>query len=86
MLDVTLDRQPERFLNKAERTLAGRFAEKIEELRKNPIPSDARRISGSALWRVRVGDYRILYYVRYERQTVFIAKIDHRSRVYDNLT
>jgi mRNA interferase RelE/StbE len=78
-----LANQADRFLKKAEQTLAGRITEKLKDLRFCPIPSDAKRLFNSRLWRIRVGDYRILYEVDFDRKTIGIEKIDHRSRVYD---
>jgi len=86
LLDVELDNQPRRFLKRAPEFLAGRIAEKLKALREQPFPTGAERLAGSTLWRVRVGDYRILYYVKYAQQVVFISKIDHRKRVYDRAT
>ena len=86
MFDVELDKQPSKFLRQCDKILFERFSEKIDNLVINPIPSDAIRIKGSdLLWRVRVGDYRMIYYIRYELQRIIISKIAHRSNVYDRL-
>lgn len=38
---------------------------------------------GEKVFRVRVGDYRILYTVNYEKKRVLIVNLDKRSRAYD---
>ena len=68
-----------------DQTALKRIAEKIDELEKNPFPQDIERVEGYKdvkVFRVRVGDYRILYFVDYSSSKVYIEKIDKRSRVY----
>ncbi|MCK4476873.1 MAG: type II toxin-antitoxin system RelE/ParE family toxin [Methanophagales archaeon] len=56
----------------------------MEKLRENPIIHDTKTVEGSkGLFRVRVGDYRILYEVDYRNNLIGIIKIDKRPRVYD---
>jgi len=62
-----------------------RIIDKIEELKKQPIIRDTKTIEGygEKLFRVRVGDYRILYDVDYKSDKIGIVKIDKRSKVYE---
>jgi len=85
MLDVALSNQAQRFLDKAEHMLAARIAKKIEELRTDLFSCGAERVKSFSekTFKVRVGDYRILYELFLERNLIGISKIDHRSRVYD---
>jgi mRNA interferase RelE/StbE len=87
-LDVAFDKAALRFLNKADRILAGRITEKAESLRHCPVPADAQRVAGSTrkLFRVRIGDYRVFYEIFYELNQLRIVRIDHRSRAYDRIT
>ena len=69
-----------------DKTLLKRLSDKIDELEKNPFPQDIERVEGYRdvkVFRVRVGDYRILYFVDYSYSKVFIEKIDKRGRVYN---
>ncbi len=85
MFNVQFDNQPENFLKKADKILRERPCKKIEALREDPIPHDAKRVVNrkEKTFRVRVRDYRILYIVYFEDNTILIAKIDKRPRVYD---
>lgn len=85
MWDVELRNAARRFLRKTDKLLAGRIAEKLENLRISPFHSDAKQIIGAPekLFRIRVGDYRITYEVDHARHTIDIVKIGHRSHVYD---
>jgi mRNA interferase RelE/StbE len=80
-----LDTQPTRFLRTADKPTQERLRAKIRQLRDDPVPHDAKRVQGftEKIFRVRVGDYRILYEVRFSDQTIMIAAIDKRARAYD---
>ena len=59
-----------------------RIVKCISALAKNPYPVDATRLRGREEWRIRQGNYRILYIVEEQIVTVFIVKVGHRRDVY----
>lgn len=59
-----------------------RIIERIKDLANNPYPFDAVRLKGRDEWRIRQGDYRILYVVEEQIVTVFVVKVGHRREVY----
>ncbi|MBI4167796.1 MAG: type II toxin-antitoxin system RelE/ParE family toxin [Candidatus Aenigmarchaeota archaeon] len=73
-----------KFLKQADKVLARRILDKLELLVNEPVGRNAKAIEGykEKLYRVRVGDYRILYEVDHENKKIGIIKIDHRSKVY----
>lgn len=63
--------------------LRRRVADTISALRDNPRPHGCRKLVGSESdYRVRVGDYRILYDVNDTQKTVNVYRIRHRERAY----
>ena len=54
----------------------------IELLRFDPIPKTALRLTGSSNYRVRVGDYRVIYTFHGELLVVCIIAIGHRRDIY----
>ena len=84
MFKITLSSLSQKFLKKCGKQLYERIINKIENLSQNPFPSDCKRIAGRAekVFRVRVGDYRILYVVYDDKKEILISDIDKRSRVY----
>lgn len=84
MLDVKLSSHAVKFLKNCEKELSERIVKKIKNLSENPFPSDAKRIVNEKekVFRVRVGDYRILYVVFNESETLLISDIDKRGRIY----
>lgn len=60
--------------------------EKIEELAEVPLPSDSKKLSGAEhLYRVRVGDYRIIYEVMHKTKIVTIFYVRNRRSAYRGL-
>ena len=59
-----------------------RIVTRIEGLSADPRPHACEKLSGSEQYRVRQGDYRVIYCVDDEARTVVIVKIGHRRDVY----
>jgi len=59
-----------------------KIVKRIESLSENPFPEGAIRLKGREEWRIRQGDYRILYLVEHEIITVFVVKVGHRREIY----
>lgn len=56
---------------------------KIEKLKKEPLPSGCEKLEGNDdLYRIRSGDYRIIYQIFNKRLMVLVVKIGHRREVY----
>ena len=86
---ILFDPQPAKFVKKLDNEAKERIKGKLLKLQDNPFPSEVERVEGykgEKIFRVRVGDYRILYFVRYEINQIYVAKIDNRSRVYDQIS
>lgn len=55
----------------------------IDKLREEPLPHGAKPLHGvPSLYRIRVGDYRIVYSADRKAQSVTVEKIGHRKEVY----
>ena len=64
-----------------------RIGKKVDSLQTNPNPQGAKLLKGKGreAYRVRVGDYRILYQIQREILTILVIKIGHRREVYRGL-
>ena len=87
MLDLTFSRHASRFLEKTERITAKRIIDAAKALPMDPFPRDVKRVENQwfeneKVFRIRVGDYRVLYTVNYTKNRILIFSIDKRSRVY----
>jgi mRNA interferase RelE/StbE len=73
----------ERALAALDRPIQRRIAARIDTLAENPRPAGVKKLQGEpSIWRVRVGDYRVLYAVEDNRLLVLVVKVGHRSHVY----
>jgi mRNA interferase RelE/StbE len=59
-----------------------RLMERIQALAECPVPSDAVKLVGSEYWRLRQGDWRIVYAKDDDSGLVTIMKVAHRREVY----
>jgi mRNA interferase RelE/StbE len=59
-----------------------RLATKMRRLAAQPRPPGAEKLSGHELYRVRQGNYRILYEIVDHALTVTVIKVGHRREVY----
>ena len=65
------------------RVLANVFV-KLEGLAAEPRPAGCRKLRGfKSLWRIRVGDWRVVYQVDDDGRIVTITRVAHRREVYD---
>jgi len=59
-----------------------RIIERIQKLSEDPRPKGSKRLSGDDKYRIRQGDYRILYQIFDDTITVIVVRIAHRRDAY----
>ena len=62
-----------------------RITRRIQSLCENPRSLGIEKLSAGERYRLRQGDYRIIYYVEDENGLVCIVKIGHRREVYKKM-
>jgi mRNA interferase RelE/StbE len=73
-----------RQVKKLPRPARDRVFAAIEGLADDPRPHGSRKLVGEkTAWRIRVGDYRVIYDVLDDAVTVTITRAAHRREVYD---
>jgi len=84
MYQIRFSSQSYKFLMNLNLRTRKRVYSKIENLKENPVPRVAIRIKGTKeeIFRIRVGEYRILYEVDHGVKIIGIIKIGKRSNVY----
>ena len=55
---------------------------RVDSLRHNPRPQDCKKLSAQEIYRVRCGNYRILYHIKDDVLVVYVVKVGHRKDVY----
>jgi len=61
-----------------------RIVEKIRSLASDPHPAGSKKLSGQDKYRIRQGNYRILYQVINEELVINVVKVGHRRDIYQN--
>ncbi len=80
---VVLARSARKELEALDPPIVSRLVARIEALSRSPRPRGSRKLRGSGdLWRVRVGDYRIVYGIDDRRRVVDVVRIRHRREAY----
>ena len=54
----------------------------LDALQENPFPPGVKKLTGAELYRVRTGDYRVVYSVERKVLHVLVVKIGHRREIY----
>lgn len=80
----SLEFEPEalKFLKKLNSTDAKRIRAAVELLRINPIPPKAMKLSDRNGYRVRVGNFRIIYSFKSDTLVIRVIKIGQRQNIY----
>lgn len=81
---IVLTSTAEKELSRLPNQMVARIFPKIELLAKDPRPHGCVKLSaGRDEWRIRVGDYRVIYSIDDEVQVVDVTRIAHRRDVYE---
>ncbi|MEI7939928.1 MAG: type II toxin-antitoxin system RelE/ParE family toxin [Verrucomicrobiota bacterium] len=79
---VILPKSVQKVLDRLPDDVAGRVLARLRGLESNPRPPDVNKLKGRQAWRIRVGDYRILYEIHDRELVVIVVTIGHRREVY----
>jgi len=70
-------------LDSLPRTIQIRIGQALNALTKGPHPPGSKKLSGKHdIWRLRVGDYRVLYTIERCKLVILVLKVGHRREVY----
>ena len=59
-----------------------RIINSIQNLSKNPRPPGSKKLSGRDAWRIRFGNYRVIYEIHDDRLIILVINIGHRKDIY----
>lgn len=81
-MKIDFVKSAEKELGKLDKRLSRRLLEKIQKLGDNPYGQDSQKLAGGKGYRIRLGDYRIVYIIDKFNKLVTIIKIGHRREIY----
>lgn len=79
---VILPKSVHKELNRLAAEVRERILERLAGLETNPRPSDVKKLKGRSAWRIRVGDYRVIYEIHDRELQVIVITVGHRGDVY----
>ena len=80
---ITFARSARKQLEALDRALALRIVGRIESLAVTPRPVGCVKLEGgTGLWRIRVGDYRVIYEIDDDRCRIDVSAVRHRRDAY----
>ena len=83
LFEINWKSSSERDLRKIDKQYIPRILDAIESLANNPFPSQSKKLKDSESgFRLRIGDYRIIYQVDSEKKEIIIYHLRHRKDAY----
>ena len=84
--EIKLDRKVEKDLKSVHPQDIKRIKAAIQELSKNPRPNSCKKLKGKQqdFYRIRVGNYRIVYTIQDDILLVLVVRVCHRREIYEN--
>ena len=80
---VTIGRSARKELERLDAATVAKIFQRIENLAEAPRPHGCAKLSGTDdLWRIRIGDYRVIYSTDDERLLVGVLTVRHRKDAY----
>jgi mRNA interferase RelE/StbE len=81
---VRVSRSAQKEVRSLDGSVRGRVIRALRSLETDPRPAGCRKLVGSQnRWRIRVGDYRVIYVVDDTGRVIEIVAVRHRSKAYE---
>jgi len=79
---VSILRSAQKSLGSLSPAIQDRVITAIRQLVSNPRPPGVKKLAGREAWRIRVGDYRVIYEISDADVTILIVDVGHRREIY----
>ena len=79
---VIVPKSPQKELDRLPDEIAGRILNALEGLKTQPRPPGCKKLRGENAWRIRIGDYRVIYEIHDKVLHVIVVTVGHRREVY----
>ena len=77
-----IEKSAQKELSKIPRSDQDRIINSVHNLAEKPRPSGVKKLSGRDAWRLRVGNYRVIYEIHADKLVILIISIGHRKDIY----
>ena len=79
---VVLPKSVRKELDRLPDDIAQRITIRLTGLETNPRPADVKKLKGRDAWRIRVGDYRVIYEIHDRMLQIIVITVGHRREIY----
>lgn len=81
---INIPNKVKKVFRKFDRSDTKQIAKAVSKLSENPFPIGCKRLVnfGFREYRIRIGDYRVLYDIDHNKKTINVLKIGHRKDIY----
>jgi mRNA interferase RelE/StbE len=79
---VILAKSVQKQLDKLLQDVSPKIVRRLAGLESDPRPADCKKLKGSEAWRIRIGDYRVIYEIRDRQLLVIVIAVGHRRDIY----
>ena len=85
MYKIQVRRRAQRALDNLQRSDFQAVVSAIKSLAETPRPRGVEKVKSTGLWRIRQGDYRIVYAIDDDNQIMTVVRVGHRREIYRGL-
>jgi mRNA interferase RelE/StbE len=79
---VILPKSVQKELDRLPDEIENRILARLADLETNPRPTDTKKLKGRNAWRIRIGDYRVIYEIYDRDLRVILIAVGHRREIY----
>ena len=79
---VILPKSVQKELDRLPDDVVERIMTRLAALETNPRPADVKKLKGRDAWRIRVGDYRVIYEIHDRELQIMVVTVGHRREIY----
>jgi len=85
MYQITFKKKAAKEMLKLPSSMLPKIVNSIDNLSENPRPEGSKKLRGNDedLWRIRTGNYRVIYSIKDSIRIVNIRKVGHRKDIYN---
>jgi mRNA interferase RelE/StbE len=79
---VIIPKSVRKELDRLSDDVAQKILTRLATLETNPRPADVKKLKGRTAWRIRVGDYRVIYEIHDRVLQIIVITVGHRREIY----
>ena len=79
---VIIPKSVQKELDRLPDDVVRRILARLAQLETTPRPADVKKLKGRAAWRIRVGDFRVIYEIQDRQVQILVVTIGHRREIY----